>query len=403
MNGKNCFVLLALFLLCDSAAFGQSPPPPAVSPYAPQNKPVADQPKDLSTGLDRPPDVALETNAASEGNLDLSDHRLPQAPEMLGDLPPPVISVVPVVIQLPSHVITTSGIANDRPFKRTIVIPGGTLVIPGAGLPTSGRGFKIADDGSARPMDRIYFDFNFFSDLLASTNLRLGNEIQNLNLYRESLGLEKTLLNGTASLGLRLPLDTVTMESSLPNLNGTHTALGDLTAYGKYALWWDQANDNWLTLGLAVTFPTGPSAIAGIDAVTISHSTIFQPYLAGLWNFGNIYLQGFFSVDTPTDSRDVTLLYSDLGIGYFLYRSFDWSRFLTALAPTVEVHSSNPVNHRGPPSLDNPLSSFDLVDVGLGANVQFRGRYWLAVEAVTPVTGPKPFTIEALAQFRIRF
>ncbi len=108
-------------------------------------------------------------------------------------------------------------------------------------------------------------------------------------------------------------------------------------------------------------------------------------------------------MDTPTDSRDVTLVYSDVGIGYYLYRSRDINRYLTGLAPTVEVHVSNPLNHRGQPSLDNPLAGFDLVDVGLGANVEFFGRYRLAMEVVSPLTGPRPFTIEALAQFRIRY
>jgi hypothetical protein len=393
-------LLVAFVVLANATAWGQAPQPPSPSPYASQQQPADPQnpPKD-----DPPAEIAQETPPA-EDRLDLSDRRLPLAPEMLGDVPPPVISVAPVFIQLPPQFLQTiTKNIDGQKIIHTVLVPGGILVIPGAALPASGRGFKIADDGSARPMDRIYFDFNFFSDLFAASNLRLGTDIHNLNLYRESLGLEKTFLNGTASLGLHLPLNTVTMESPFPNLNGTHTAPGDLTVFGKYAFWADQENDNWLTGGLAVTFPTGPSAIGGIDALTITHSTIFQPYVAALWNLGNFYLQGFFSVDTPTDSRDVTLLYSDLGLGYFLYRSFDWSRFLTALAPTVEVHSSNPVNHRGPPSLDNPLTSFDFVDVGLGANLQFRGRYWLALEAVTPVTGPKPFTIEALAQFRIRY
>jgi hypothetical protein len=401
VNNLNRLILMAFLFLADATVWGRTPPPPE-SPYAPQ-KVLLQQPKDMQPDLEKPGKIAVETKQESEGLLDLSDRRLPQAPEMLGDLPPPVFSVVPVVIQLPPQFVQTITKIGDKTIINTIEVPGGTVVIPGGVLPTTSRGFKIADDGSARPQDRIYFDFNFFSDLFAATNLRLGNTIQNLKLYRESLSLEKTFLAGNASVGLRLPMNTVTMESVLPNLNGTHTALGDLSTYFRYALWSDPVNDNWLTAGLAVTLPTGPSAIGGLDAPVITHSTIFQPYLGALWNFGSIYLQGFFSVDTPTDSRDVTLLYTDLGVGYFLYRTSDWNRFLTGIAPTLEVHSSNPVNHRGPPSLDNPLSSFDLLDMGFGANIQFRGRYWLALQAVTPLTGPKPFTIEALAQFRIRY
>ncbi len=149
---------------------------------------------------------------------------------MLGDVPPPVIGVVPVLVQLPPRLVQTITINQDGiPVIHRVLVPGGTVIIPGAALPTA-RGFKIADDGSARPQDRVFLDFNFFSDLLASSNVRLGTTIQNLNLYRESLGVEKTFLDRTASVGLHLPLDTVTLESTLPNLNGTHTALGDLSA-----------------------------------------------------------------------------------------------------------------------------------------------------------------------------
>ncbi|HMF17837.1 MAG TPA: hypothetical protein VKE98_11560 [Gemmataceae bacterium] len=360
-----------------------------------------DKQKPPEKGKEKPPVVAQDMPAPESG-LDLSDRRLPQAPEMLGDLPPPVFMAVPVVVQQFKQVTTKFVGQNGLLVTKTFLVPAGQVVVPGGAVPTS-RGFKIADDGSPRPMDRVFLDFNFFNDILASTNVRLGGAIQNLNLYRESLGMEKTFLAGRASAGLSLPLNTVTMDSTFPNLNGTHTDVGDLTCYFRYALWRDQANDNWLTAGLAVTAPSGPSSIAGIDTPTILHSTLLQPYLGYLWNFGNFYLQGFLAVDTPTDTRDVTLLYNDVALGYFLYRTRDRSRFLTAVAPTLELHISDPVNHRGPLSIDNPLASFDIVDIGLGANIELFGRSRLALEVVSPLTGPRPFTIEALAQFRIRF
>ena len=52
--------------------------------------------------------------------------------------------------------------------------------------------------------------------------------------------------------------------------------------------------------------------------------------LSALWHFGDFYVQGFTALDIPTDSRDVTLWYNDVGLGYFLYQNPDPSRFLTA-------------------------------------------------------------------------
>jgi len=396
--------LLTLLLLASGKAWSQPSllPTPDFGPLLPDLVLTQqDKQKPPDKEKEKPPVVALDTPAPESG-LDLSDRRLPQAPEMLGDLPPPVFVAVPTLVNQSVKVVQKQVMQNGLLVTKTILIPGGQVAVPGGALPTP-RGFKIADDGSPRPMDRVFLDFNFFNDILASTNVRLGSAIQNLNLYRESLGMEKTFLAGRASAGLSLPLNTVAMDSTLPNLNGTHTDVGDLTCYFRYALWRDVANDNWLTAGLAVTAPTGPSSIAGIDAPSITHSTLLQPYLGYLWNFGNYYQQGFLAVDTPTDTRDVTLLYNDVGLGYFLYRTPDRSRLLTAVAPTVELHVSDPVNHRGPLSLANPLASFDIVDIGLGANIELFGRSRLALEVVSPLTGPRPFTIEALAQFRIRF
>jgi hypothetical protein len=361
-----------------------------------------DKQKPPDKGKEKPPEVAQET-PTPESRLDVSDRPLPVAPEMLGDLPPPVFMLLPPTLVQQFKLVQTKEVGqNGVLVTKSFLVPAGQVLIPGGAVPSS-RGFKIADDGSPRPMDRVFLDFNFFNDILASTNVRLGGTIRDLNLYRESLGMEKAFLDGRTSAGLSLPLNTVTMDSVVPNLNGTHTETGDLTCYFRYALWRDRANDNWLTAGLAVTAPTGPSTIAGIDAPSILHSTLLQPYLGYLWNFGNVYIQGFLAVDTPTDTRDVTLIYNDVGLGYFLYRTRDRSRLLTAVAPTAELHISDPLNHRGPLSATNPLASFDIVDIGLGANIELFGRSRLGLEVVSPLTGPRPFTIEALAQFRIRF
>jgi hypothetical protein len=333
---------------------------------------------------------------------------LPQAPEMLGDVPPyPVfVSVPPITtttpgrtvqqtVQLPNGVI---GVVNVFvPGTTSVVRPGGTAVLPGSG------GFKIADNNSPMPQDRVYFSANIFNDFLAATNA--GTSIHNLNVYRESFGMEKTFLSRNGSVGLVLPLNTLTSQSSVPNLNGTHTAIGDLSAYARYALYRDDNRNNWITGGLAVTAPTGPTNFAGISAINVvPHTTILQPFGAYLWNYGRLYVLGFTSLYTPSDTNGgPILLFNDIGVGYFLFRTPLPNRFLTGVAPTVEVHVADPLNDRGPTSAANPIGAFDLVDLGFGLNVLFAGRSRLAAGVVTPVTGPRPFNVEALVQFRMLF
>ena len=88
---------------------------------------------------------------------------------------------------------------------------------------------------------------------------------------------------------------------------------------------------------LAVTPTTGPNAFAGSHSITSFHSTTLQPYVGFIWNFQRWYLHGFTALDIPTDSNDVTLMYNDIGVGYFLYRNRMEGQAVTAIVPTFEV------------------------------------------------------------------
>src|SRR5262249_58454648 len=109
----------------------------------------------------------------------------------------------------------------------------------------------------------------------------------------------------------------------------------------------------------------------------------------------------------PTDSRDVTIFYNDFGVGYYLYRRHDCERILSAIAPTFEAHVNTPLDHRGSPRpgegfLPSLIRTPDVLDLTAGTNFEFNDRARLAVGVCVPVTGPKPFDVEALAQLRGR-
>jgi hypothetical protein len=248
----------------------------------------------------------------------------------------------------------------------------------------------------------VYASFQGFDDLYGNVNRSLGMGNANVSLYREYVGMETTFFDGNASIEFRLPLNTLRV-TGVPGQNGNHTAMGDLSMILRYALYRDDQADNWFTLGLAVTAPTGPSTLGGIDAPALEHGTFLQPFIGYLWNFGDLYVQGFSAVDVPTTASDATVWYNDVGIGYFVYRTAEPGRFLTAVAPAFEAHVATPLNYRGNLGVGNPFAISDEVSVGLVGNFELWGRTRLAVGAVAPVTGPQSFRVEGVIQLRCRF
>jgi hypothetical protein len=62
--------------------------------------------------------------------------------------------------------------------------------------------FKIADNESPRPLDRVFITSNDFS---AVNRLFLAANASSASVYREMIGFEKKFLKGDASIGMRLP------------------------------------------------------------------------------------------------------------------------------------------------------------------------------------------------------
>jgi hypothetical protein len=385
---------------------GPKQPEPPVKPRqdvpekkAPAIGPVAEAltPPGLADLFSLPPEADLLTS------------RLPRAPEMQGDLGPPapiiVLSTFPKAAGTTGAVTPAPGAAGAA--AGTAGSATGSAAAPGRILLPGNRWFKVADNGSPRPQDRVYTTFNFYDDLNRSLNQQLGGTVQTMRLYRETVGFEKTFFDGAASIDVRLPFNSLDVASTTPGAGGSSSTFGDLAVTFKYALLRDVVHDNYLSLGLAVVAPTGTPNLAGFAPTGTSpvlvHDTIVQPYVGALRHFGKFYLQGFSALDVPTSRSDVTLWYNDVGLGYFAYQADDRSRWLTAVVPTLEGHVTTPLDHRTLPGGTSGTAAFDNVNLGAGVNVQMCGRAWFAAGVVTPVTGPRPFSVEVIAQFRLWF
>jgi hypothetical protein len=272
----------------------------------------------------------------------------------------------------------------------------------------AGSGFKVADNESPKPTDRVFFTYNYLENLRGEGgftpasqtidfNIRRGRIIiadtpavrvnpRSANVHRELFGFEKTFLDGDASVELRLPFFQTSGAGAFEA-----DEFGDLTIVSKFALINDYDTGNVFSVGLAVTAPSGPpiQTIAG-DI----NSTLLQPYVGYIRNRGNWYFQGIHSVVIPTHEADVTLLFNDLGVGYVIP-----GRRLAFVAPNVEAHVTTPLNHRD----DNgAVHVSDFVTLTGGVHLGL-GRSLVSLGVVAPVTSPRPMDLEAFVQFNFRF
>jgi hypothetical protein len=306
-------------------------------------------------------------------------------PEMFGDQAP-----------VNSLLMLRPGLADRPPL-----LPGGASR-PGVVLVPSARYFRIGDDDSPRPQARSYFSFNYFYNLDNEINHLAGGGIQHTRIHREIWGWEWADSSGEASIGLRLPLNTYNAANTVPGLDGTSTDIGDLSVIFKYVLWRDEEGGHLISAGLAVTPPTGPGSFAGSENLKVFHNTSLQPFCGSIWNLGPAYVQHFTAVDAPTDLNDVVLLTNDVGVGYFLYQR-DGGSGITAVVPTLEVHVTTPLNHRGILALNDRAGTPDMVNLTGGVNFEYRDHSNLAIGFAVPAAGPRMFDFEILAQFRWRY
>jgi hypothetical protein len=251
------------------------------------------------------------------------------------------------------------------------------------GLAVFRGGFKIAENESPRPLDRLYVNYNFYS-----------NVSKVADVHRETLGFEKVLFNGQASVGLRLPFFQVHGNRVVGDTN----SVDDLTLVLKYA--WLHDPVAALSTGLAVTMPSGSEPnrfIARNGTVKELHPALFQPFVGYLWSHRDLYAHGFGSLMVPSDSSDVIVGFLDFGIGYWIFRG---GGVLTGIVPTFEAHVNLPLNHRSDSDVPSFRRSVDLVG---GVHFVLRDRVSIGLAVGAPVTSPKLFDVEAIANINFRF
>jgi hypothetical protein len=403
-----------------------APRPVAPAPTVPLAEPAPEKPSPMAPGAARPeaaapgaaapeaaaPSAAAEAAAAAETFAPAEAGAVGGAGgafAMIGDQAPMFGRPTPPPPPHPPH--------PPRPITGVLALKGGTTV-PWI------RGFKIADNQSPLPQDRVFFNFNYFNNVNYAIDRKFGAPVSGIQVYRYVGGFEKTFFNNLASIGFFDSINNLSAVSSRPGLGGTHTAMGDLNVFTKWVLYqqWDDdrpfnalggfgfpaqvaggRNGFLISGGMLMSFPTGPGGFAGAGFSKSIRATNLQPFLGYFYSRGNFYLHGFESINVPLDPNDVTAIFNDIGMGYYVYRNPAANSFISGVAPTFECHTNVPLNHTDWRNVNNPIATTTVVDLTTGCNFQFGQRTVLLLGCVTPVTGPRPFSIEALALLNIYF
>jgi hypothetical protein len=331
-----------------------------------------------------PPSVAADAFAAAAGTGAAGLGGVPgastEAFPMVGDQGPMFLRQTmrfpPVPPPLPPGV--------PRPGNN----PAGLTARSVAAIVPSVRGLKMADNQYPRPVDRVWVSFNYYDGVNQGINDALGAPIKNMQVYRETFGFEKTFLDRAASVGFRIPLNTLTITNAFSALNGTHTSTGNFSSFLKYALYDDGAN--LFSVGLDMYFPTGPTNFAGYPALIGINAMDLQPFFGYILQRDRLYFQGFNSISVPMDRRLATMYYCSLGLGYYVYRAQNPRALFSFLVPSFETHLNIPLNWVGFQP-NNIGGTPNVVDLTFGLNVGVAGRAVISAAYVRPVTGPLPF------------
>ncbi len=247
---------------------------------------------------------------------------------------------------------------------------------------------KITENESARPQDRVYFNYNYFNNV--GSGFPGGSTF---DVHRETFGFERTMMDGSASIGARLPILIQDGGGSGGSIDG----FGDLSVVFKWAPYLDNTTGNVLSTGMVITAPTGRD-ITLLDG-TNRNPWFFQPYVGGIWNADSFYVTGFTAVIIPSEAQLPTFFTNDIGIGYRLYQSNEGA--LTSVIPTIEGHLTAPLNHSG--IMSGPTGFPDVYDLTAGFHFGLYNRAYLTLAAAAPLTGPRPYDYELIAQINFRW
>ena len=283
---------------------------------------------------------------------------------------------------------------------------GGVYIsVPGAGG-TVGTS-KIVENASPIPRDRVYFNYSDFNGVPLTLN--------GVNVNRYTPGFEKTFFNGMSSIEVRTPFAS-TLSNNLyafDTNNGGSTQFGDLTIYLKQLFY--KSETFAASAGLGLELPTASNTNVffgpGNQLFSVKNQAVhLLPFLGSVYSPNEqIFVQQFLQFDFDANGNsvqtnslnhpprtvgrltDMSYLYYSIGAGYWLYNNPGSDRFLTRIAPIVEMHYSKSLTSTdlvsAPPQFIGAQGiNQDLLNGTIGVTAMFKQNSTLTLGYVTPLS-----------------
>ena len=330
--------------------------------------------------------TSLAATTGSRGGLD--------APNMLGDLPGFGATVI---------------VDPDGPGGS----PGVPYTVPSAGL----RRFKVTENVSPIPQDRVFFNYNHFDDALQAS------ATSDTYFDRYIFGGEKTFIDGLFSIEMRILIGDG-FDSTQTAARERGTEFGDLQFAFKSLLY--SSNNLFVGGGTTLSVPTADDAVI-IGVGTIENESVFlAPFLGFIGKTTErTFVQGFLQSDivlggdTVLDAggaevgtyQDQNLIYASLSTGYWLYRNDSRNASLSGVAGLLEFHYTSALNDADTVTA-NPgvageavLTSDDNFDVlNLTSGLVFQaGKSYFRVGGSVPLSDDEFYDSEFQFQINRRF
>jgi hypothetical protein len=226
-----------------------------------------------------------------------------------------------------------------QPFAYTSV-PTITIAAPGSQL---GR-FKLSEQNSPLPRDRIFFDYSFFNNAYVAASPR--------DVQRFAPGFEKTFFDRLCSVEIRVPMGISLNSTQIDgSIDANKAEMGNL-GIGLKGLLFNRGNLQ-IAAGLGVQTPTANNNILlrsnGSEAIRVVNQQVrILPYLASLQTRGDWMWQNWISIDAAANGNDVyfngqkagvlqeqNYIYVDSSLSRWMNRDFKKG---TGWALTGEVH-----------------------------------------------------------------
>jgi hypothetical protein len=379
----------------------------------------------------------------------------PMEPVDPSKLPSSTPETAPTAESTPSFGGYKSSFGQGTPISAASGI-GGAVASAAAGLPIPQANAKTATvttnatplimpglltaatSQNATPLDRVFFDFGYFNRFAISSPT---GAVPGFNLNQFNVGVEKTILNGNASVYAIVPFLYATSNISGQSIDG----LGDVSAGFKFVLWRNLDTGSIWSAGMTVAAPTArattvtntlnvtftggtqpavvpnPPPVGTILPFSITariNPTYLQPYAAGMWVLDRFFIHEYFGVLIPTDDRVSTLINNNVTMGYNIYSNPYAS--VSSITPVFGVQALLPVNHIsnsvspttttvasnipciGPYPTDQlpNLNSFGFptqIFLSAGAQIGLGQRCLFSAGVVVPVAGPRGYQVGATA------